>query len=266
MRPVVPAAGWPPSWELSYHYDRMELYGENPRSGYVYAYDARRRATLDLVRRAAGPGAAVLDVAAAQGNFALALAELGYEVTWNDLRAELVDYVRLKHERGTIHYAPGNIFELAFPRLFDVVLVTEVIEHVAHPDEFLRKVAALARPGGHIVLTTPNGAYFRNRLPRFSDCPDPALFESRQFLPDSDGHIFLLHEDEIRRFAAAAGLAVVELRLTTNFFTQGHLKTGKLLPFIPARAVQTLEGLSQALPAQLRSKLHTSFAALLRRS
>jgi 2-polyprenyl-3-methyl-5-hydroxy-6-metoxy-1,4-benzoquinol methylase len=41
--------------------------------------------------------------------------------------------------------------------LFDAVLITEVIEHVAHPDEFLAKTAALVKPHGSIVLTTPNG-------------------------------------------------------------------------------------------------------------
>jgi F0F1-type ATP synthase membrane subunit a len=81
MRRVVPAAGWPESWELSYHYDRLELYGESPRSGYVYAYDSRRRTTLDLVRRAVAPGATVLDVAAAQGNFTLALALISVIMT-----------------------------------------------------------------------------------------------------------------------------------------------------------------------------------------
>jgi 2-polyprenyl-3-methyl-5-hydroxy-6-metoxy-1,4-benzoquinol methylase len=265
MRTVVPAGGWPESWELSYHYDRMEIYGHRPRSGYVHAYRSRRKHTLELVRRAAAPGASVLDVAAAQGNFTLELAELGYDVTWNDLRSELADYVRLKHERGIVRYAPGNIFELSFDRPFDVVLITEVIEHVAHPDQFLRKIASLVKPGGHLVMTTPNGAYFRNRLPRFSDCPDPALFEHRQFLPNSDGHIFLLHEDEIRRFATAAGLTVEELRLGTNFLTEGHVKTGKLLPLLPAPVVTGVEHLSQRLPAPIRARLHTCFAVLLSR-
>jgi 2-polyprenyl-6-hydroxyphenyl methylase/3-demethylubiquinone-9 3-methyltransferase len=84
----------------------------------------------------------------AQGNVSLALAELGYRVTWNDLRADLADYVRLKYETGSITFAPGNTFELAFAERFDAVLATDVIEHVAHQDEFLRQLAGLARPGG----------------------------------------------------------------------------------------------------------------------
>ena len=89
------------------------------------------------------PGATILDIAAAHGNFTLALAELGYRVTWNDLRAELAEYVQRKHERGAVEYMPGNCFELAPRNSFDCVLFTEVIEHVAHPDEFMIKVARL---------------------------------------------------------------------------------------------------------------------------
>jgi len=61
-------------------------------------------------------------------------------------------------------FVTGNVFELSFPEVFDAVLITEVIEHVAHPDAFLKKVSALVRLGGCIVLTTPNGRYFRNRF------------------------------------------------------------------------------------------------------
>ena len=84
----------------------------------------------------------MFDPAAGQGNFSLALAERGYRVTWNDLRVDLAGYVRLKHEHGEIEFAPGNAFALEFPEPFDAVLMTEVIEHVAHPDDFLAKTAA----------------------------------------------------------------------------------------------------------------------------
>src|SRR5688572_26088016 len=107
-----------------------------------------------LVSEVVAPGARVLDIAAAGGNFSLTLAEMGYRVTWNDLRADLADYVRLKHDRGHLEFAPGNAFELEFAQPFDAALITEVIEHVAHPDRFLAEVAKLVRPGGYLIMTT----------------------------------------------------------------------------------------------------------------
>jgi 2-polyprenyl-6-hydroxyphenyl methylase/3-demethylubiquinone-9 3-methyltransferase len=263
MKRPEPKPDWPESWKLSYHYDRMEVFGEEPRSAYASAYRERRRHSLELVAAAARPGARVLDVAAGQGNFTLCLAEQGYDVTWNDLRAELADYVRLKHEKGTVRYAPGNALELRFDEPFDVVLATEIVEHVAHPDEALRKLTALVKPGGQLVVSTPNGAYFRNRLPRFSDFPDPSVFESRQFQPDGDGHIFLLEPEELAGLARRAGLRILESRLFCNPLTHGHLKLRHLLPWVPAAWVAAAETASARLPAPLRRKLMTSMVARL---
>jgi 2-polyprenyl-6-hydroxyphenyl methylase/3-demethylubiquinone-9 3-methyltransferase len=254
VKRVEPQPDWPQSWKESHLYDQSEIYGQITHHGYAYAYENRHRETLQLLTEVLSPGARILDIAAAQGNFSLALAELGYEVTWNDLRAELADYVRLKHERGKIVYVAGNAFELDFPSLFDAVLITEVIEHVAHPDDFLAKAAALVRPGGYIVMTTPNGGYFKNRLPKFSECADPTVFESMQFKPNADGHIFLLHIDEIEPLARRAGLTVERIVLFTNPLTAGHVKTESALKILPRELVRLGERTSQLLPSAVKKK------------
>jgi 2-polyprenyl-3-methyl-5-hydroxy-6-metoxy-1,4-benzoquinol methylase len=265
MRRVHGEATWPESWKLSYAYDLEEVYGEITHRGYAGAYRERRRHTLNLIAEVLPAGSRILDIAAAQGNFSIALAEMGYRVTWNDLRAELADYVRMKHERGDLVFAPGNAFDLAFDRPFDAVLVTEVIEHVAHPDRFLAHVAALLRPGGHIVLTTPNGAYFRNRLPRFSDCPGPSVFEAGQFKPNADGHIFLLHPDELRDLSSRAGMQLERLLLFNNPLTIGHVRTEPLLGLLPAFLVRAAEHGTRLLPLTLRRRLMFQIGARLRK-
>jgi 2-polyprenyl-3-methyl-5-hydroxy-6-metoxy-1,4-benzoquinol methylase len=266
MKHIQPEPDWPQSWKESFVYDQSEIYGEISHYGYAYAYENRRRETLRLVTEVLAPGARILDVAAAQGNFSLALAELGFDVTWNDLRAELADYVRLKHERGKIEYAAGNAFELQFPSLFDAILITEIIEHVAHPDEFLAKAAALVRPGGYIVMTTPNGGYFKNRLPKFSDCVDPSVFESMQFQPNAGGHIFLLHVDEIEPLAKRAGLTVEKIVLFTNSLTAGHVKTESLLRVLPRGFVKMAERTGQSLPFALKKKAMVQMGVRFRKS
>jgi 2-polyprenyl-3-methyl-5-hydroxy-6-metoxy-1,4-benzoquinol methylase len=266
VKRIEPEPDWPQSWKDSYLYDQSEIYGKISDHGYAYAYDNRRRETLRLLTEVLSPGARVLDVAAAQGNFSLALAELGFDVTWNDLRAELADYVRLKHERGKIEFAAGNAFELRFPSLFDAVLITEIIEHVAHPDDFLAKAAALVRPGGYIVMTTPNGGYFKNRLPKFSECADPSVFESVQFKPNSDGHIFLLHVNEIEPLAKRAGLTVEKIALFTSPLTAGHVKTEVLLKILPRGLVQFAESVSRSLPSLVKTKALVQMGVRFRKS
>jgi 2-polyprenyl-3-methyl-5-hydroxy-6-metoxy-1,4-benzoquinol methylase len=265
VKQVTPAAEWPASWRELYAFDRVEIYGDRSNPGHTFAYNLRVRETLDVAARVLRPGDTILDIAAAQGNFTHFLAERGYDVTWNDLRADVEGYVRLKAERGTVRYAPGNAFELSFPTLFDLVLITEIIEHVAHPDDFLRKAASLARPGGYVLMSTPNGGYLRNSLPRFTDTPDPSKYEAMQFQPDASGHIFLLHEDEIAPLAAKAGLEVLEIRLFTNSLSNGHLKTAWLHRVLPDAAIGAVEQVTRALPRPLARKLHTAMIVLLRR-
>lgn len=255
----------PESWKLSYTYDRLEIYGSLDRRGYSYAYHNRKERTLAAIQKFASPGSRVLDLAAAQGNFSLALAELGYDVTWNDLRVDLIDYVKQKHEKGIIHYAPGNAFELGIQDYFDVVLIAEVIEHMAYPDDFLRKVASLVKPGGHIIMTTPNGGYFRNTLPRFSDCEDPSQFENIQFQPDGDGHIFLLHMDEIQMLAKQTGLELQMQELFTNSLTNGHIKLETLLKILPKSWVDTLDRMTSGLPLPLADRLSVHTLAVFQK-
>jgi 2-polyprenyl-6-hydroxyphenyl methylase/3-demethylubiquinone-9 3-methyltransferase len=256
-------SAWPETWQSSYRYDLLEIYGDTSIPGYSYAYANRTQTAMGMVHSVCPPPATVLDVAAGQGNLTLKLAEAGYVVTWNDLREDLVKYVQRKHERGEVHFEPGNMLDLDASVGFDVVVLAEIVEHVAHPDELLRAAHHLVRPGGHVVVTTPNGRYFRTPLPKFSDCADPSRFESSQFQPDGDGHIFLLHPEEMKSLAEASGFRVQELRLFINPLTRGHLGTSGLLKWLPESMVWTGERLGQRLPMRLRSKMHVHLASVL---
>jgi 2-polyprenyl-3-methyl-5-hydroxy-6-metoxy-1,4-benzoquinol methylase len=261
-----PQSTWPESWQLSQKYDELELYGSRRHLGYTYAYDVRKRQIYDLISHAVEPGERIIDIAAAQGNFTIALAEAGYHVTWNDIRAELIDFVKLKYSGPRVDFCPGNVFDLRANGQYDAALVSEVIEHVAHPDQFLAHIAGLVRPGGAIVLTTPNGGYVRNRLPRFSECREFEELEATQFAPDADGHIFLLHSDEVRLLANSAGLDVLELRRYANPITCGYLGTGPLLRVLPREFIRRLERVTERLPVALSERINTGLAALLRKS
>ena len=171
----------------------------------------------------------------------------------------------MKRESGSIEYAPGNAFELNFVSPFDAVLITEVIEHVAHPDQFLAKAAQLVKIGGYIIMTTPNGAYFRNPLPKFSDCPTPEQFEAVQFKPNSDGHIFLLHPEEVEMLSARTGLVLRDLRLFTNSLSNGHVKTAKLHYLLPKFVIDTIERMTSSLPDAIGRHLNTQMAAVFER-
>lgn len=261
-------ASWPESWRLAHPFDRLEIWGEDPRHGYARMYKNRRAHVLQAVARLAPVPGHILDIAAAAGNFTNAVAAMGHRVTWNDFRGELADYVALKAPADAqIDYVAGNILErgAALADSYDLVLALEVIEHVAHPDQFLHAISRLVKPGGHIIISTPNGGYLMNKLPRFSDFDDPSVFEGQQFKPDADGHIFLLHEDEMRSLSAAAGLELVEHRLFSYPLTCGYLKTGGVARLLPDAIIHMAERAGSLLPAALQRKFATASMTILRR-
>jgi ubiquinone/menaquinone biosynthesis C-methylase UbiE len=60
----------------------------------------------------------------------------------------------------------GNGYELTrlFPgQQFDVIVFTQVLEHVFRYREFLGQVKSVCRPGGHILFTLDSGHYPRER-------------------------------------------------------------------------------------------------------
>jgi SAM-dependent methyltransferase len=50
----------------------------------------------------------------------------------------------------------GDAHDLKFKACFDTVLAGELIEHLQNPGEFLGGVARALKPGGRLVLSTPN--------------------------------------------------------------------------------------------------------------
>lgn len=54
-------------------------------------------------------------------------------------------------------YLAGSAYQLPFaPGSFDVALFLEVFEHLLHPFTAIREIKRVLRPGGLLILTTPN--------------------------------------------------------------------------------------------------------------
>lgn len=264
MRVPTPNTTWPASWKEAYAYDIEEAAVSDP-TPYSFLYNLRQKEVLSNITDILPPSSTILDVAAAQGNFTIALAELGYNTTWNDIRSELAEYVQLKAEGKKIDFLPGNIMDHKGSAQFDAALALEVIEHTAHPDKFLEHLASFVKPNGLIFLSTPNGAYCRNKLPRFSDTSDRSAFESRQFQPNADGHIFLLWPSELKNIADSANLKLEKLSTFGTPLSCGHCGIHHFHRYIPKKLLSSTERLLQHLPRSLRHFLSFGLCAVLRK-
>lgn len=105
-------------------------------------------------------GAAVLDVGCGGGLASEALARRGAQVTAIDASPEMLKTAQLHAaESGVdIDYQHTYAESLATTHAeqFDLVTCFEMIEHVPDPQATLAALAALVRPGGHLIVSTIN--------------------------------------------------------------------------------------------------------------
>lgn len=155
-------------------------------------------------------GARVLDVGCGGGLLAESLARAGAQVTAIDLAPGMVETARLHAlDSGLIiEYLVESAENLAIGHAgkFDVVTCMEMLEHVPDPGATLATLSQLARPGGHVFVSTINrnfksfalaivGAeYLANLVPRGTHEYDR-----------------LLKPSELARFARAAALDVRDI-------------------------------------------------------
>lgn len=237
--------GFPPSYQA---YGRMR------------ALLAMQDALLFKPRRA-------LEVAAGGGGLSVRLAASGCDVVVNDLREAVIirSLAEFSNSEG-IRIEGGNVFELSAERIgkFDLVVACEIIEHVAHPAAFLAHLKTFLEPNGRLLLTTPNGLYFRNKLPTHHEVQDFGELEARQFQPDADGHLFLLTPAELCELAAAVGMSVERLAVWGTPMLSGHAAF-RLLAGLPlVSAAYATEVLTQRLPSAWRARVCVALSATLR--
>lgn len=144
-------------------YERYERYARKvERARDPLAFLASREPNYWAVRRFVStllPGARVLDVGTGLGYLAYALARDGFRATGLDVSDEAADRAR---RRFGDHYAVGNLFDWARerPAEYDAVVMLELIEHVERPREWIEAGLRLLRPGGSLILSTPDRAFY----------------------------------------------------------------------------------------------------------
>lgn len=162
---------------------------------------ASERAIYEMVasalRAGAVNGGTLLDVGCGSGRL------------WNFVRDRFgryvgVDLVQYQGFPSDGEFTSANLDRLPLDlpaESFDVVASVETIEHLENPRAFMRELIRLARPGGHVVVSTPNQLsllskltlVLKNRFNAFQDVQYPA-------------HITALLEVDLMRIAREAGL------------------------------------------------------------
>jgi 2-polyprenyl-3-methyl-5-hydroxy-6-metoxy-1,4-benzoquinol methylase len=105
----------------------------------------------------------VLDVGCSSGYLARPLTDAGARVLGLEIDPDAAAQARSVCAEVVV----GDVesMELPFePESFDVILCGDVVEHLRDPGAALARLQPLLRPGGRLVLTTPNVANWSMRL------------------------------------------------------------------------------------------------------
>jgi 2-polyprenyl-3-methyl-5-hydroxy-6-metoxy-1,4-benzoquinol methylase len=126
--------------------------------------------TREIVRRLSriGAGKKILDIGIGYGFYDIILKEdFGFDVTGMEVEKNIPAYCLLPRAHG-IPLVAGELCKHPCPisdRSFDVVILAEVLEHLrVSPMRVLLEIRRILRPGGAVLVTTPNMARLTNVL------------------------------------------------------------------------------------------------------
>lgn len=143
--------------------------------------------------RALAPGSRILEIGCGLGYLAYAIRSAGYDITSIDISGEAV--AKAKASFGDF-YEVRDIFDLAreTANRYDAVIACELIEHLEDPVSFFKAAGHAVRPGGKILITTPNKS--------------AAPLQSHWLTELPPVHLWWFSETAIRMIAKALGMSV----------------------------------------------------------
>jgi GT2 family glycosyltransferase/SAM-dependent methyltransferase/glycosyltransferase involved in cell wall biosynthesis len=102
-------------------------------------------------------GKEVLDVASGEGYGSAILAQVARSVIGVEIDAATVVGSRKEFPRANLRFEQGDAQALPLPSAsFDVVVSFETLEHLPEQDRFLAELRRVLRPGGLLIISTPD--------------------------------------------------------------------------------------------------------------
>ena len=139
-------------------YTEFEWHAE--RAGNGESGEKLTRVFVELVKNLNGVRS-ICDLGCGNGHITGRLAALGYQVTGVDASPSGIKIAR--HAYPGVEFVEAMIDrDLKSVGSFDLVISSDVIEHLYRPSDLLEAATALLKPRGQILLGTPYHGYLKN--------------------------------------------------------------------------------------------------------
>jgi ubiquinone/menaquinone biosynthesis C-methylase UbiE len=266
--------------------EEFDIWGEYHQHRHEMRYDL----VAATVRRHLSEGGRCLDVGCGSALVADRILDIDAHYTGIDFGGHHVVYAleKLRQSGGRLQssVARGDGEQLPFrDETFDVVVMSEVIEHLMQPERAVWEVARVLRPGGVFIMTTNNASEAPLRSPlshlfawieKAVGADHPGLISMRPWiwpepidpaiLPPGTGDVYVPHthhiQAETRRMFAAAGLDTIHWssfefpppQSATSRWLNNRGDAGK-------RAVDLIEAIASRTPVVRRLGCHLFMVA-----
>lgn len=161
-------------------------------------------------------GGQLLEIGCGNGEFIQGMQNLGWRVTG----VEMDEHAAAVAKGRGLNVFCGRIENVSLPEnTYSAIVMNHVIEHVTEPANTLSRCCDLLRPGGELILTTPNPSGLGHRL-----------FRDTWRGLEPPRHMQLFGPQSAGACIEGSGLEITEMRSTLHW-SDGILRQSVLLAF-----------------------------------
>jgi len=266
--------------------EEFELWGPYHQHRHEMRYDL----VADAAREALPSRGRILDLGCGSALVADRILDMDAHYVGTDFGGPHITYASKKYKDvvGALRTSFARADAAAMPfadEVFDVVVMSEVIEHLIRPEVAVWEIARLLKPDGVFVMTTNNASEVPLRSPltypfawieKALGAKSPGLISLRPWvwpekvqeslLPEGSPDVYLPHTHHIAaqtsQMFAAAGMTT--LRWSTFEFPPPHSRTAKVLERMNSkgrRTVDVIEAVATSTPLLRRLGTHLLIVA-----
>ena len=175
--------------------------------------------TVEFERLAVKPGFKILDIGCGSGRHICAAYQfpgvtvMGVDLNFNDLdeaKGRLNLHDRLgQHGGGTWALSAADVIQLPFKDdYFDLVICSEVLEHISPHRKAIREILRVLQPGSNLVVSVPR--YWPERI---------CWFLSPAYANSNGGHVRIFKKSQLISDLASAGAGVWAMHFAHSLHT-----------------------------------------------
>jgi SAM-dependent methyltransferase len=171
-------------------------------------------------------GGDLLDIGCGTGRYLADAKKLNFDVTGIDFDRQAIETAKTKYGIEKAYAISFEDYMINYPEnKFDVITCFQILEHVEDPALFIDQTKSRLKPGGYIVISTPNRERWvgPHRMPHYKS-------GARGDYPPI--HLTRWSEKAMVRFLSGKGFKEIEIRISPLSLSEAREYLTRKIPYI----------------------------------